>query len=484
MLKIEEKEPIEQLRRLSVKLGGNFNEGRRAGLLEIDNNNGKGSIYAYELVEGLSVVSYNLMVKRDIGIRTGGGTDSPIYMICCLKGHYYHSLSGNEGAVRISIGQNLIYAPEDNALGTIELPAHVPLEVCLITINQQKLDVPELKRKSGLEEILEDLYSRVGRSGELTHLQGRGSNVEDYATVLIKNRRTDVIGRLITEAAVLNTMASQLDLQEKHGKNSLEMPPLNDTEMNRVINEVSKMQASLDGKHTIKLFSERSGISPKKIQECFRFVFGRSFAQTLKDMRLELARDLLENSDLPILNIADKVGVTSKSYLSKIFRERFGMNPRDYRDSLINAYSGFELTYQSNASMFIGESDVSSMVEHSNFKNIKNDLTGCLIYYKDNFFQILEGPKREVLETFGKIQKDSRHKEIKVLYKGPRSQRVFGEKGMILLSDKDIATEYSTGRSLSVDLNTLFTDDLDHMALSSKLFWERIRNRILTSEVA
>ena len=52
MFRIEEKNPLEQLRLLSANLGGDLREGRNAGLLEIDNHNGKGTIYSYEIIKG------------------------------------------------------------------------------------------------------------------------------------------------------------------------------------------------------------------------------------------------------------------------------------------------------------------------------------------------------------------------------------------------------------------------------------------------
>lgn len=54
---------------------------------------------------------------------------------------------------------------------------------------------------------------------------------------------------------------------------------------------------------------------------------------------------------------------------------------------------------------------------------------------------------------------------------------------MILISDKDVAMKFSTGRNLSVDMDTLMTNN-EHKGVSSKMFWARIRNRILTAKVA
>lgn len=431
MLKIEEKGPIEQLRMLAARFGGDFHEGRNAASLHIDNANAKGRVFAYEMLSGLSMRSYNITFYKDICFRTGGGTDAPIFMIYCLKGHYYHEFTERPEAQKVSRGQNLILSPEDNELGFINLPANVPLGISIIVIERSKIVEEKKDRRNSLDYILKDLFSKVAAHGYFRNFGGSQSKIHEYARVLIQNERIDVIGRLITEAAILNTMAAQLDTQEKSEKEELELAPLVESEMQRIQSAVSNMQITVHKQHTIKLFSKRTGISPKKLQEGFRFLYGRSFANFLKDVRLEMAREQLETTDLPVSQISSNVGVASKSHLSRIFKERFGLSPRDYRSSLTKTLRRFELTYRSKVSIFIGESDVTSIVETSNAKNQANGLTGCLIYYQDHFFQVLEGPKKKVLKTFNIIRNDPRHQHVEILFKGPRDGRVFNENGMI-----------------------------------------------------
>ena len=483
MLKIEEKSAIEQIRILASQLGGDLKEGINNALLKLDNENAKGRIYVYEMMKGLSIRSFEIHFSNRVIFRTGGGTDAPIFMIYCRKGYYYQGFADRKDPERISKGQNVIISPADNEIGNIEIPAGIDISLCLIAIEKSKVPDKFGKNRSGLELILKDLYSKVRPYGHFKSFSSADSQVDNYAKLLIKNDRTDVVGRLLTEAAVLNLMAEQLDLQEKGENDQLVSSPLTESEMDRILSAVSDMQNDMEGKHTIKLFSKRTGLSPKKIQDGFQFIFGLSFAGFLKDLRLELAREYLETSEISISNIADNIGIASKSHLSRIFRERYAMSPRTYRESLLDANASFELTYRSKASVFIGESDISDLVTKANTKNIEFGVTGCLIYYKEDFFQILEGPKREVLRTFEAIRTDYRHEDIEILFKGPRQQKVFKENGMILLSDRDVAMRFTTGRNLSVDINTLVVNN-EHDGLSSKMFWERIRNRILTARVA
>ena len=49
------------------------------------------------------------------------------------------------------------------------------------------------------------------------------------------------------------------------------------------------------------------------------------------DQRLELAARLIMSKDLSIREVAEQVGYANKSYFSKLFRDKYGVLPRDYR---------------------------------------------------------------------------------------------------------------------------------------------------------
>ncbi|MBF6648217.1 phosphate-starvation-inducible PsiE family protein [Methylobacter sp. BlB1] len=57
--------------------------------------------------------------------------------------------------------------------------------------------------------------------------------------------------------------------------------------------------------------------------------------------------------------------------------------------------------------------------------NSARDITGALIYLHRTFFQILEGDEQAVDETFEKIQKDMRHKDVTQIERKPIAERDF-----------------------------------------------------------
>ena len=99
----------------------------------------------------------------------------------------------------------------------------------------------------------------------------------------------------------------------------------------------------LDNLETIKEIARRVGLSQQVLQEGFKQQFGYTVNQFVADLRLNRAIEFLDNSELNMSEITYKLGLNSKSYFSKIFKEKFGIGPNEYKKLLkANSKSEFK----------------------------------------------------------------------------------------------------------------------------------------------
>lgn len=68
---------------------------------------------------------------------------------------------------------------------------------------------------------------------------------------------------------------------------------------------------------------------------------------------------------------------------------------------------------------------LASILAESRTRNALADITGALICRPDIFLQLLEGPVGKVEALFGRIEKDDRHVEIRVLVRSKTEERLF-----------------------------------------------------------
>lgn len=88
------------------------------------------------------------------------------------------------------------------------------------------------------------------------------------------------------------------------------------------------------------------------------------------------------------------------------------------------------LIYISSATKLLDEKELDGILKSSRQNNLKDDITGMLIYIDGNFIQLLEGEEKTVNHAYSKIKKDHRHTGIIKIKEGPAENRLFPEWSM------------------------------------------------------
>ena len=96
---------------------------------------------------------------------------------------------------------------------------------------------------------------------------------------------------------------------------------------------------------TITALALEVGINPYKLKRGFKQVFKTTIHQYRLGVRLNLAKQLLEETDLTVEEIARKVGFTNRNGFAFAFKREFSWPPRKWR------YDQAEITeYEMNPS--------------------------------------------------------------------------------------------------------------------------------------
>lgn len=82
--------------------------------------------------------------------------------------------------------------------------------------------------------------------------------------------------------------------------------------------------------------SEKTGYSTYYISKLIKKNTGKNFKEMLQERKLDQAIYFLENTDLTIENIMDEIGYKNSTYFYKIFSQKYGCSPSEYRNRFIN----------------------------------------------------------------------------------------------------------------------------------------------------
>lgn len=133
-------------------------------------------------------------------------------------------------------------------------------------------------------------------------------------------------------------------------------------------------------------------ISKFHMHRIFKEVFGRNIYESIKSIRLQKASNLLlTNKYSTISSIVNSCGYSSQSSFIKIFKDRFGMSPKEWKNGGYKEYSNNII----NQSRF-------ATLSKADFKNISPSIVkmpAIESYYIRN-----RGYNKNIEETWQKIQ--------------------------------------------------------------------------------
>jgi len=118
-----------------------------------------------------------------------------------------------------------------------------------------------------------------------------------------------------------------------------------------------------------------------------------------------------------------------------------------------------QIAYISEAVGFPREEDIRELVAQASAKNERLGLTGCLLFSAGSYLQVLEGPHEPLLETYARIEIDSRHRDVRLLLTHSIASRSFAAWNMGVLNVSELREPDGDALALRVERIRSAPDD-------------------------
>lgn len=87
----------------------------------------------------------------------------------------------------------------------------------------------------------------------------------------------------------------------------------------------------------------------------------------------------------------------------------------------------YSIIYKSKAKPDFNSEAIFKMLLNAKNFNRKKDISGCIVYYDNQFIQLIEGQEKEVSALYESIKADERHDEVTTLIKKPVDGRLWSD---------------------------------------------------------
>jgi AraC family transcriptional regulator len=187
-------------------------------------------------------------------------------------------------------------------------------------------------RQSAYESAVAELYNCDPASAEIVPcFAALDPLLEQLAIAIATALRDGTAGDGLYVDTIAQMIAVHLarnhSTRSKPGK-ILTPRPIPDGRMRRLIEFIEE---NLDGDLTLEKMGREIEISPLYLARAFKNAVGQSPHQYVLSRRIERAKELLRNTDMPIVDVALAAGFSSQSHLSHWFLRHVGVSPAAYR---------------------------------------------------------------------------------------------------------------------------------------------------------
>ena len=165
-----------------------------------------------------------------------------------------------------------------------------------------------------------------------------GHNEFTYAKIALQNGALDYLLKPVVEEELNLALEKAVKIlnQERHiepKKNTGDdIPPL--SQIPDIIKEYVEKNYASEIKLT--MFSEKYFFTKEYLSKLFKKKFGYGIYEYALMLRMARAKELLQDKEIQIQAISERLGYSNNNYFSKAFKNYYGISPSEYRESLID----------------------------------------------------------------------------------------------------------------------------------------------------
>ncbi|MFB9054970.1 helix-turn-helix domain-containing protein [Formosa undariae] len=315
---------------LQTKIGGTITSLNHENVLTVDSELAQGTISAISVKKSITYISFDIEFKKDIKLVNTILKSSPVYFTYCSEGHVEHSFSVEGKTNTLDAFQTAILRSAETVNNVYHFEKDMTYKFSTIVVSTDEVSIKNNELNSKLDEI----FRPEENTTNFAYFGSYNLKIAEKIEQLEAISQEGVVRRLLIESTVQTILA--LEIQQhtddlKHASN--QFGSLNKEEMETIKDLSVFIKNYPEKQYTLKYLSSKSGLTPSKLQEGFKLLHDRTVTDFIRNVRVETAEDLIKTSDLNISEIVYTVGLTSRSYFSKIFKEKYNCSPKQYQDN-------------------------------------------------------------------------------------------------------------------------------------------------------
>jgi AraC-like DNA-binding protein len=308
-----------------------FSENCGEYILNLPKSVGEGTIRGINFDGGLGLIQYDCLFNEDFEIHFVVNNIHPLKFLYTASGKLLHRFENEDQFHTIEQYQNAIVASSEHNGHVLLFKAGERITVNSLEIEREKFQGKMACDLKSLNKELKTLFKDIKAMHAFYYSGNYSLNIADLLSEMIEFKSENFTRKLFLEGLAYQILCHQIlqyqDDKKEEGNRTL----LRSSELKQINHISSLIESNISDVPTVENLAREAGLNINKLQEGFKKLYGSTVNNYVQKVRLDAAYNLLTKTELSISEIVNAIGLSSKSYFSKIFKERHGIAPSEFR---------------------------------------------------------------------------------------------------------------------------------------------------------
>ena len=334
-IKVDAQDTAASVEQIKNVIGGTIEERWGQYILNVSNDKAKGSIRFITFDWGVSFLELEITFFDEVTIEMDTSDYNPISFYYCLEGYCGHKFGyQSEDEIKIMEQfQSVILTNRDGGITDRYFPKDVKISQTVIQVRRKHFLRRRLNQGEELNKQLYQVFLDTDHEKVFAYYGSYNLKIAEVVQEIQKIKAKGMLHVMMVEGYVYQILSMHMMQHNKEVMNKRPQTSLLKRELKTIRSYAKKIEKNIAKDFSLEDISAETGLTQAKLQEGFKLLYNKTVTEYIRHARLELARDHIATTEMNISEVVYSIGFTSRSYFSKIFKEKYGISPSEFKNS-------------------------------------------------------------------------------------------------------------------------------------------------------
>ncbi len=327
---LKELNVIDVVRDIANRLNVDYKEENNEICMDIPEEAGTGHIKAISFSHGVGVMNVDIRLKKEVRFVLNQSLVKPLEIIFNRETTLYHEFEGQEKQTEIKHLESAIFSCNSKYGNVLTLKANEPICFFNLEINRKLFEEKIESFLPEMNEDLEGLFRDVNGINLFFHSAHYSLDIAKCIEEINASEDSGFTKSVFIEGKCYEILAHHLRQYVDDSSPDEKRTILRQSTVVKIEEAANIIDDTLEQATSIISLSKKVGLNQNTLQNGFQSLFALSVKEYTQNKRMEMARHLMETTTLNITEITYRIGINSRSYFSKLFKQRYAMTPKQY----------------------------------------------------------------------------------------------------------------------------------------------------------